>query len=195
MATIAVDDRALTASLTRLRTFANDAYQQAITAGAERAGAKLDELVRTTLPPPRPSSGPSPLVTDKQRRWWWATMHAKARGKSRALPGWKAVYKRVDGRKTLVISGGYRRTGKLVQSFTWQTVAMKGGAEVRYGTNRAYAPYVVGDPDDPDKRRRQARIHQGNWQPLILIAQQGEGQIAQAFIDGAHAAARRLLEG
>jgi len=195
MAEYTLNSTRLTEAMARLRSFANGTYMQAIQAGGDRAGVKLDELARTALPPSTQSSKPSPLRTKKQIRWWWATMHAKAKGKSRALPGWKAVYKKVNGRKVLIISGGYRRTGKLVQSLTWETRTISRGVEVRYGTNRAYAPYVIGDPDDPNKDKRQAQIHQGNWTPLHQIALQNLDALADEFIAGSTAEARRLLGG
>lgn len=167
-------------------------YVGALQAGGDRAGLKLDELVRTTLPPAKQSSGPN-LHTDKQRRWWWATMHAKAKGKSRALPGWKAVYRVVEGRKTLVISGHYKRTGKLMQSMTWETLVQGDTVTVRYGTNRVYGPFVVGDPEEADRNKRQAVIHRGNWTPLHVIAQQHLPAINDEFIAGATEVIRRDL--
>jgi hypothetical protein len=195
MASVTLDLSAWVDFKRDLATYLESGMPDALIAGGERAGAKLDELVRTTLPPPKQSSTPSPIHTAKQRRWWWATMHAKARGDSRALPGWKAVYKRIDGVKTLVISGGYKRTGKLMQSMTWEVRTQGLNVTVLYGTNRAYGAYVVGDPNDPDTRRRQALIHQSNWTPLVMIARQNVDVLAEAVIDGAYPVIRKHLSG
>jgi hypothetical protein len=163
----------------------------ALRAGGDRVGIKLDQLVREELPPATQSKAPpSPLVTDKQKRYWWAAMRAKADGKTdsktaKAFPGWKAAWKKVDGHKVLVLSGGYKRTGKLPQSLTWEVIATSDHMQVRYGSNRVYAPYVLGDPDETDKNLRQARIHQGNWTPLVEIARDNIDVLTQAFIDGA----------
>lgn len=123
----------------------------------------LDREVRKTLPPPQIKKKAADFWTDKQFRWWWATMRAKALGKSRALPGWDAHYEIEDGRKVLVIDGAYKRTGTLIKTLTYKVeTGIKDNvafARATYGTNRPYAKWVI-DEDD------QAEYHKGNWQTL-----------------------------
>lgn len=195
MASVTVDLTQFNGFQAQLRQVLGPSQKLVLQVGGERAGAKIDELVRSVLPPGEQSSKPSPLRTAKQRRWWWATMNAKAAGKSRALPGWKAVYKVVDGRKTLVISGQYKRTGKLVQSLTWIVVATNSSARVSYGSNRVYAPYVLGNPMDPDPSKRQALIHQSTWTPLHHIIYTHLNEINDQFLKGAMTEIERLLGG
>ena len=143
------------------------------TAG-KTAGAKFDQLVREELPPPVRVQRQAPYWTDKQRRWWWGTMHAKAQGKSKALPGWKAVYRQVNGRKTLIISGHYKRTGKLVQSLTYDVVTHADETLIRYGSNRLSAKYVIDQED-------QATYHKGNWRTLNAMAADYQDEVTLTF--------------
>jgi len=139
-----------------------------------RAGATFDEVVRTELPPPVRTQRAAPYWTGKQRRWWWGTMHKKAQGKSQALPGWKAAYQVVDGRKTLVLSGGHVRTGKLVQSLAYEVRQAGDTTDVVYGTNRVYAKYVI-------DREDQATYHKGNWKTLQDMAADATPRVVAAF--------------
>lgn len=139
--------------------------------GAKAAAVKLDSIVRDTLPP-APRKRKQPFKTDKQRRWWWATMRAKALGQSRALPGWVASYR--DGK--LEISGAYKRTGGLVQSMTYRVSTQGKTTTARYGTNRKYAQWVVDE-------NKQARYHKGNWKTLQVLARNNAPALVNAFND------------
>ena len=147
-----------------------DVFQKA----GHMAGAKFDGIVRTELPPPVRRQKQAPYWTTKQRAWWWATMRDKALGKSKALPGWKAVYRQVNGRKTLIISGHYKRTGKLVQSLTYDVVTHADETLIRYGTNRLYAKYVIDQED-------QATYHKGNWRTLNAMAADHQDEVTLTF--------------
>jgi hypothetical protein len=142
-----------------------------VEAGATAAVVKLDQITRDKLPPP-PRQRKQPFKTDKQRRWWWATMHKKARGQSRALPGWQARYS--NGQ--LEISGAYRRTGSLVQSFTYKVSTSGSTTRARYGTNRKHAAWVVDE-------KRQSFYHKGNWTPLQQLARDNTPVLVQTFAD------------
>ncbi|GIV82073.1 MAG: hypothetical protein KatS3mg051_1427 [Anaerolineae bacterium] len=172
----------------RLAQFAQREQLAVLREAAELAGAAFDEVVRSELPPPRRPLPQAPHWTARQRRWWWATMHAKAQGRSKALPGWKATYRIVEGRKTLVISGFYRRTGKLVQSLTYEVRQSGANTDVVYGTNRAYAAYVI-------DRDRQAQYHAGNWKTLQQFATEATARVRQAFIAGIERGVARRLGG
>jgi len=148
--------------------------------GGQAAGAKFDQVVRSTLPPPVRRQAAAPYWTDKQKRWWWGTMRRKALGQSRELPGWKAVYKRVEGRRVLVISGGYRRTNTLVRSLTYAVKATPTEVTVSYGTNRLYAKYVIDRAD-------QAQYHKGNWKTLQAFAEEHGDAVRAAFEQAAGA--------
>jgi hypothetical protein len=155
-------------------------------AGATRAAVTLDRIARTELPPPVRTRPQAAHWTAKQRRWWWGTMRAKALGKSQALPGWKAAYRKIEGRTVLVISGSYKRTGTLVRSLTYDIRQTADMTEVRYGTNRAYAKWVI-------DRESQATYHKGNWATLQDMAERNAAKLQDAFADGANAKLAELL--
>lgn len=148
--------------------------------GGQAAGAGFDQAVRSTLPPPVRRQAAAPYWTDKQKRWWWGTMHRKASGQSRELPGWKAVYRRIEGRKVLVLSGGYRRTNSLVRSLTYAVKATATEVIIAYGTNRVYAKWVI-------DRANQAEYHKGNWKTLQEFAEEHETAVRTAFEQAAGA--------
>jgi hypothetical protein len=156
--------------------------------GAERAAVTFDGIVRDMLPPAVRRLSVAQYWTPKQRRWWWATMHAKALHKSKALPGWKAVYKVVDGHKTLVISGAYKRTGTLIKSLAYEIEQSHDETRVVYGTKKAYARYVL-DKDD------QSKYHAGNWPVLQTLAQQHAEVVRGAFADGVYTQMARIVRG
>lgn len=137
---------------------------------ATQAAIVFDMRVRNTLPPPTRKRSQSQNWTAKQRKWWWATMNAKAKGESQALPGWTARY--VDGE--LRISGAYRRTGKGIQSLTYKVNVTSHDATIRYGTNRAYMRYVI-------DKANQADYHKGNWPTLQTLRNRYEREIVTAF--------------
>lgn len=140
-------------------------------------GVQVDEIARNDMPPEVRQRGVAKYWTPRQRRWWWATMHKKASGESRALPGWKAVYRVVNGVKRLEISGAYRRTGTLVKSLTYQVDQPSASQTLlRYGTNRTYAPYVIDE-------KRQSRYHEGNWPTLQGIVRDHLPKLQKTFAD------------
>lgn len=163
MAEFTLDTSEFDYVLDRLSKLAGEEQLQVFEAVADQVGAELDGIVRAQLPPsPRPQSQ-SQYWTPKQKRWWWATMHAKASGKSRKLPGWKAQYKRIGGVKKLVLSGSYKRTGAGLRKLSYDT-QRRGGNEVilRYGTPIKYMRYVIDEEN-------QAEYHEGNWHTLQEI--------------------------
>jgi hypothetical protein len=165
----------LTRDLERLGRTGVDAV---LRKGAEAAAVELDGFVKDTLPPPVRKQRASHRWTPKQRRWWWATMRDKALGKSQALPGWTAVFKRVGGRQVLVISGGYKRTGTMVRSLDFRVRQTRGAVNVDYGPNVQYAPVVIGEG-------AQAEYHKGNWPTLQALTRQREPVIIRVFADRA----------
>lgn len=174
------------ALMTRLVTTDAQAIMQA---GAEAAGATFDGLVRSDLPPPVRRRGVAAYWTAKQRAWWWGTMRAKALGRSHALPGWKAAYRRIEGRKTLVISGAYRRSNTLVRTLSYTVKATDREATVTYGTNTLYARWVLDRVD-------QSLYHKGNWKTLQDMAADHEQTVRAAFEKAARAEfERRWSEG
>lgn len=187
MVDVALDLSDWEAHRRKLERFAQREQQIIVREAAELAGAAFDEVVRSELPPPRRPMRQAPFWTAKQRRWWWGTMHAKAQG-SKALPGWKAAYKIRDGRKMLVISGFYRRTGTLVKSLTYEVRQRWPDTDVVYGTNRAYARYVI-------DQRDQARYHKGNWKTLQQFATDGAVRVRRAFEVGIERGISRRLGG
>ncbi len=187
MADVAIDLGGWQAHQRRLEMFAQRGQQAILREAAELAGAAFDEVVRSSLPPPRRPLPQAKHWTDKQRRWWWGTMHAKARGESKALPGWKAAYRKQEGREVLVISGFYRRTGTLVKSLTYEVRQSGPNTDVVYGTNRAYAQYVI-------DRDRQAQYHQGNWKTLQQFAVEATPRVRQAFAVGVDRGVARRLD-
>ena len=194
MATASIDLTEWHAFQRELKRVTQDGVPGILRAGANRAGAKFDGIVRSELPPtPRPLHQ-AQHWTAKQRAWWWGTMHAKAQGRSKALPGWRAVYKkvRVPGtkrvRKVLVISGSYRRTGTMVRSLTYDVVQTADATEVRYGTNTLYAKWVIDEVN-------QAQYHKGNWKTLQQFAAENEEPVRAAFAEGAFEEIDRLIGG
>lgn len=154
-----------------------DADRRAVLAvGGTAAGVQMDRIARTTYPPRQAHVPQASRWTAKQRRWWWATMHKKATGQSRALPGWRASYQTINGVKTLVLDGAYKRTGKGVQSLAYDVDARSREVTVRYGTNRPYMRYVI----DAD---RQAWFHEGVWDTLQDLLESNIGSISAAFED------------
>lgn len=149
------------------------------TAGT-KVGAAFDSVVRNELPPPVRRKKVAKYWTAKQRRWWWATMRAKALGKSEALPGWSAEFRTVKSkgtrrtRKVLHLSGSYRRTGTLDRTLAYWIEQDAQGTTIHYGTNRAYAKWVI-------DKENQSKYHQGNWPTLQALAYQQRAAMNDVF--------------
>lgn len=155
---------------------------------ADKVGVAFDQTVRGDLPPPVRRRPAARYWTIKQQRWWWATMHKKAQGKSQALPGWKAAYKKVEGRKKLVLSGAYKRTGTMIRTLAHRVEQTATATTVVYGTNRPYARYVI-------DREDQAKYHEGNWPTLQAKQEEFEPQARRIFEETVHQATERFLQG
>lgn len=70
----------------------------------------------------------------------------------------------------------YKRTGTLGRSITSEAQnATANGVDVVIGTNRKYAPYVIGSPP------MQSHYHMGTWTPLADDMQRNVNTIADAF--------------
>jgi hypothetical protein len=153
-----------------------DDQQAIVNTVATNTVVLFDKIARDVLPPPISRKRASPYWTEKQRRWWWATLRAKALGKSRALPGWNAKYVERGGRMVLVISGAYKRTGTLVKSLGYRVTSGQSGnkayAKADYGTNRTYAPYVIG-------MAKQSAYHRDNWQTLEALLSASSNRLEQ----------------
>lgn len=163
-----------------LRILFNDqAVYDIVYEAAELVGAEAVDRLGDIYPPDPPGPGaPSPLHTAKQWRWWWGSMHRIAKGEpvAESLRGWKAVYRKINGRKTLVIKSGsgYKRTGTLVRSISHKVDKKDRGVVIDIGPAMAreftgdtaadYADFVIGLPPPAGP---QARIHQGRWVPLV----------------------------
>lgn len=154
----------------------------------EQVGLTFDDFVKDKLPPQVRKLKVADFWTLKQRRWWWATMAAKADGKSNALPGWNAKWKKIKGRKTLVISGSYKRSGLLPRSLDFEIEQSSGVMLVRYGTNVQYAKWVI-DLDN------QSKYHAGNWPTLQALAVQATPLLRETFADVMFAQIEKRLKG
>ena len=174
MADVSVSLGEWTAYRRRLDRFCSTEQREIVKIAVTEAMVTFDDIVRTELPPPVRKQAAAPWWTAKQKRWWWGTMRRKALGKSKDLPGWKAVYKRVAGRRTLVISGHYRRTGTLVKTLTYEVRQSGDITDGVYGTNSPYAKVVL-DKDD------QATYHKGNWKTLQELASDATPPVRKAF--------------
>lgn len=82
----------------------------------------------------------------------------------------------------------YRRTGKLQQSMTARAkVVSVRRVEISVGSNRVYAPFVIGEPGI------QSRYHAGNWTPLARDIDVNLKPIRRTFMDGVETAVRDEL--
>jgi len=185
--------------------FAEEEILAIMNHAARLAGEQAIEFLTSEYPPETPPRmGPhkgvlpekSPLQTPKQWKWWWAMMGRIARGESvpQSLRGWRAAYQVIDGRKTLVLDGGYTRTGTLVRSLSYEVGAIKNGIEIAVGPGAArefsekkediadYAQYVI---DEAPPGGYQAPIHRDRWKPMFEILESNIDAIMQTFFDAA----------
>ncbi|MHC4617403.1 MAG: hypothetical protein ACYTEQ_06580 [Planctomycetota bacterium] len=169
-----------------LDRYAKRDQQRILRNAADQVGVTFDNVVKKKLPPNVRKLKAAPHWTAKQRKWWWATMRAKADGKSNKLPGWKAKWRQIKGKKTLVISGGYKRTGTLVRTLTWDVEQSSTVTAVKYGTNVKYAKWVI----DLD---HQSKYHRGNWLTLQIEAQRATPLLRDVFADVVFEQTRKSL--
>ena len=164
--------------------------QDVLDVAGKKTAEFIMQLVKSEYPPPqrKKSMNPPMLRTAKQKRWWWYWMNQIAEGNTPPdnLLGWKASYKRVDGRKVLWIDAqsGYKRTGTLVRGITYTVDVNDDALEIQVGTGLAsimddrdvesYARYVI---DVPPPDGQQARYHQNNWKPLVEIVNDNADEI------------------
>ncbi len=178
---------------TLLKQFDPHEAEDILLSAADKAGIEAVARIRNEYPPPPPGpSAPTPLMTAKQWRWWWAMMRniAEHREVPDSLRGYRASYRKVNGRRTLVISGHYKRTGTLVRSLDYDVKAGREGFVLRVGPGLAreakskgiasYAQYVI---DYPPPEGHQARIHQGRWAPIYDIINDASEDIINVFFD------------
>jgi hypothetical protein len=191
---VPIDSREITELFGALRIlFDDDTVLAIMDAAADAIGIQaLDNLGDVYPPKPPGPDAPSPLVTPKQKRWWWAMMNKIADGEEvpETLRGWKVSRRKVHGRKTLVIaaSSGYKRTGTLVRSINYEvrrsgqgiTVAIgpSMARESTAGTEADYADWVIGMPPPVGK---QARIHQDRWVPLQIAIERMAPELLDKF--------------
>ncbi len=176
-----------------LKQFNPDEAKAILVKAGDAAGIVVLGKVKDEYPPLPPTKGEyiTPLQTAKQIRWWWAQMNAIADGQAppESLRGYKAVRRKVDGVRKLVISGHYKRTGTLVRAIDFETSATRRGTLVEIGPtmgrqNNAssevgkYADYVIGLPPPEGQ---QARIHQDRWLPLQLIVDEAADDAYEQF--------------
>lgn len=175
----------------QLEQFLIDDQQQIVAHVTEVAAVKFDQIVRDVVPPVPRRRKASLLWTKKQNAWWWATMHAKALGQSRALPGWRAKYVQKNGRTVLQISGAYKRSGTGIKSLTYRVRSGNNGkrpfAVAQYGSNRDYMRYVM-DADD------QALYHEGNWPKLQVLLQASADTLAKVAMEALNREVDRRLK-
>jgi hypothetical protein len=169
-----------------LEKLARKDQQRIARKAGEQVGVTFDDAVKKKLPPPVRKLKVAQYWTDKQRGWWWATMRAKADGRSNALPGWKARWRTVRGKKTLVISGGYKRTGLLVRSLTFDIVQARDATTVSYGTNVQHAKWVI-------DLNNQSKYHQGQWLALQTEARRQLPLLRDVFADVMIGEIRKIL--
>lgn len=184
-----------------LSTFSDQEAARITKVAAEAVGLRIMELIGETYPPEPPNQAEwrgKMLHTDKQRRWWWAMMNRLARGEivPDSLRGWRAAYRTVKGRKTLVISGHYKRSGTMVRSLNYAVSAAPHGSIIEVGPTMAreqrvakagetvatYAEYVIG-PKPP--KGKQARIHQDRWLPLFDLLERHSTELFGLFYEEA----------
>jgi hypothetical protein len=115
-------------------------------------------------------------------------MAAKADGRSTALPGWTAKWRKVRGRKTLVISGGYKRTGLMIRSLDFAVEQSDVMTLVSYGTAVQHAKWVI-DLDN------QSKYHAGNWPTLQALAREATPLLRKTFSDVLNDQTRKSLRG
>jgi len=188
MATVTVNLADFKQSSRDLQQFMQSGVSQVIKRAAEDVGVTFDDAVKKKLPPaPRPRKV-SKYWTEKQRAWWWATMRAKANGQSNELPGWSAKWRKVAGKRVLVISGHYKRTGVLVRSLTYTVTQSGDMTTVRYGTNVQYAKWVI-DLDN------QSKYHQGQWLTLQTELQRQTPLLRDVFANSVFEQTREALGG
>jgi hypothetical protein len=113
-------------------------------------------------PPPQPVDG-GWMMSDAQRRWFWANL------KKGNIEGWRLV----DGKP---VKTGSARTGNLGRKFTEAVYATDDIVIGQLGTNVPYAPWVVG-PDYPGRdfdgtAKYQARIHADRWSQLEDVVEE-----------------------
>lgn len=70
----------------------------------------------------------------------------------------------------------YRRSGELGRSITSSADISGTAVIVRVGTNKPYAPKVIGDSPRP-----QSAYHRGNWKPMTSSLQRGMPLISSRF--------------
>ena len=163
-------------------------YKRAAKIAAEQVGVTFDDFVKEKLPPPVRKLKVAKHWTAKQRGWWWATMAAKADGRSTALPGWTAKWRKVRGKKTLVLSGGYKRTGLMIRSLDFAVTQSDVITLVNYGTAAQHAKWVI-DLDN------QSKYHAGNWPTLQALAIQATPLLRKTFSDVLFKETRKSLKG
>lgn len=141
--------------------------------GMQGALAYLHSQIPQYPPPPGPDA-PSPLQTERQRRWFFWALR--------------------EGR----IQVPYARSGTLGRSVT--TGVDVGEAEIlgSIGVGRAFAPWVVGK-DYPGERVRggqmyQARIHAGRWWQFDRIIERHSDEADERFVAEFWAEFERLVQ-
>lgn len=179
---------------TLLKQFDPEEAEDILLSAAEKAGVEAVARVRNEYPPEPPGKdAPTPLMTAKQWRWWWAMMRniAEHREVPDSLRGYKAAYRKVNGVRKLVISGHYKRTGTLVRSINYDVQTSREGFSILVGPGMArehkagsniasYAEYVIGYPPPEG---HQAAIHQGRWKPIYDIISEASDDIIDVFFD------------
>lgn len=141
-----------------------------------RVGGKAEELAGGY--PPQ-THNPLPLFYDRTR----------PNGK-----GYRSKFKSAKQQRyvmALAARGGIpsKRTGKLGQSITSEVIDVSpNGATVAVGTNRSYAPYVIG-------KETQSHYHAGNWIPLEDQLFAGQDQLLTTAQNALFQQADRILGG
>lgn len=170
-----------------LKRFVEEEQKLILKRAVTAVGVQIDQIARDALPPEPRRKAVAKYWTPRQRRWWWATMRKKASGESRALPGWKAAYRIVNGVKTLDISGAYRRTGTGVKSLSYQIdQPTTHTTTLRYGTNRDYMRYVIDE-------EKQSKYHENNWPTLQGIIREHLPKLQKTFEDTLYEEINKVL--
>lgn len=113
-------------------------------------------------PPPPGADAPSPLQTERQRRWFFWALR--------------------EGR----IQVPYVRSGDLGRGVATNVDVTDDGVLGAIGIGRASAPWVVG-PDFPGERIRgeqmyQARIHSGRWWQFDEVIERNSDEADEVFV-------------
>lgn len=152
------------ALMNRLRRLNRVQFNALMYRTATRVGVKAEEFVRDYPPP---SGKPLPAKYTRTRKDG-TTYQSKFKSD-----------KQQGAVMAMAKAGKFptKRTGGLGASITSEVTVEGNTWTARVGTNKDYAHWVLGDPDDEDVSLRQADYHEGTWTPIVDTIQQHEADL------------------